>query len=205
VSPVEHYQPWRAIVSASDKSGLVDLALGLHELGWEVVGTSGSVRHLADAGVPVVSAEQLTLMPEMLGGRLKTLDARIFGGLLYRRGIEEDEDAVRRYKIPPIHLVACNFYPFVEAVASGDLALDEAVSKIDVGGPSMIRAAAKNHPWVLPLVDPDDYAPVLATLQAGQGSPGAVDYTYRRRLSAKALRCTAAYDAAIAQYLEGPP
>jgi phosphoribosylaminoimidazolecarboxamide formyltransferase/IMP cyclohydrolase len=147
--------------------------------------------------VPVKDVEHLTKAPELFGGRVKTLDPVVFGGLLFRRGVPGDERVALSRGIPRIDLVACNFHPFVEAVSNGTLATAEALDHIDVGGPSMVRAAAKNHPAVLPLVDPLDYPFVLEALSG----PGGLSLEERRRLAVKAFRCTAAYDIAIADHL----
>lgn len=186
-----------ALLAASDKTGIGKLAAGLHALGWRLAATSGSARHIEKAGLQVALIEELTAEPEMFGGRVKTLHPVVFGGLLFRRGVAEDENLARSRGIPRIDLVACNFHPFVEAVTAGRLTPAEALDHIDVGGPSMVRAAAKNHPAVLPLVDPADYPLVLEAL----GVPGGLTPGYRRHLAVKAFRCTSAYDAAIADYL----
>ena len=186
----------RAILAPYDKSGLVEFARGLHSLGWELFATGGTERALTEAGVPVTAVAELTGSPEMLGGRVKTLHPKVHGGLLFRRGHAGDEAEIVEHGIRPIDLVASNLYPFVETVTSGDVSLAEALEEIDIGGPTMIRAAAKNHPWVVPLVDPADYDEVLEALRAGD-----LDAGRRRQLAAKAFQHVAHYDTMIAEYL----
>ena len=193
----------RAILAAYDKTGIVDLARGLHDLGWELVATGGTARTVAEAGLPVTEVAAYTGSPEMLGGRVKTLHPKVHGGILYRRGLPEDEAEVAKYDVPSIDLVASNLYPFIDTVTRGAPSLGEALEQIDIGGPTMIRAAAKNHPWVLPIVDPADYPAVLDALRSAQGAPGGVDAAERRRLAAKAFQHVAHYDTAIAEYLRG--
>ncbi len=192
----------RAMLAAYDKTGIVDFARGLHALGWELVATGGTARSVAEAGVPVTEVAAYTGSPEMLGGRVKTLHPKVHGGILFRRGHAEDEAEVAQYQVPSIDLVASNLYPFIDTVARG-ATLPEALEQIDIGGPTMIRAAAKNHPWVLPIVDPADYATILDALRAAQGAPAGVDMEARRRLAAKAFQHVAHYDTAIAEYLRG--
>jgi phosphoribosylaminoimidazolecarboxamide formyltransferase/IMP cyclohydrolase len=194
----------RAILAVYDKTGIVDLARGLHDLGWELVGTGGTARTVAEAGLPITQVADLTGSPEMLGGRVKTLHPKIHGGILYRRGLAEDEAEVARYEVPSIDLVAGNLYPFIDTVTKGTPSLGDALEEIDIGGPTMIRASAKNHPWVLPIIDPADYAGVLAMLRAAGGDPSGVDALTRRRLAAKAFQHVAHYDTAIAEYLRDP-
>ena len=188
----------RAILAPYDKAGIVELARGLHALGWELYATGNTQRVVAVAGVPVTAVAELTGSPEMLGGRVKTLHPLVHGGLLYRRGHAQDETDVAAHGIRSIDLVACNLYPFAETVSGGEATLDEALEQIDIGGPTMIRAAAKNHPWVVPLVDPADY---LAALEALRG--GDLDADARRALAAKAFAHVAHYDALVAEYLRG--
>ncbi len=192
----------RALLAVYDKSGVADFARGLAELGWELVATGNTHRVIAEAGVPVRQVAELTGSPEMLGGRVKTLHPLVHGGLLYRRGHAGDEEEVERYSIPAIDLVACNLYPFVETVTAGEgVSLGEALEQIDIGGPTMIRAAAKNHPAVIPLTDPRDYEAVLEALSASGGDPAGLDAAARAALAARAFAHTAHYDAAIAEYL----
>jgi len=193
----------RAILAVYDKSGVAEFGRGLHELGWELVATGGTARVLREAELPVTDVSELTGSPEMLGGRVKTLHPKLHGGLLYRRGLAEDEAEVERYQIPAIDLVACNLYPFVETVTDGEPTLAEALEEIDIGGPAMIRAAAKNHPSVVPLIDPGDYDATLEALRAARGLADGVDAGTRRQLAAKAFQHVAHYDTAIAEYLRG--
>ena len=191
----------RALISVSDKAGIVEFARALHELGIEVLSTGGTAKRLGDAGVPVVEVSSYTGFPEMMDGRVKTLHPRIHGGLLARR--DTDSEAMREHGIAGIDLLVVNLYPFERTVAKPGCDLATAIEHIDVGGPAMLRAAAKNHAWVTVIVDAGDYAAVLAELRAG----GAVAPATRFRLAVKAFEHTARYDAAIAAYLgarDGP-
>jgi len=188
----------RAFLHATDKTGIVKLGRGLSELGWEITATNGTGRVLTKAGVPVVPIEALIDAPAMMDGRVKTLHPKVFGGLLYRRNVPEHLQEVERYAIPSIDLMACNFYRFVETIKSGNPTLEEAMERIDIGGPATIRAAAKNCPWVIPLVDPGDYDTILAMLRAANGSPKGVSLEVRRALAAKVFEYTRDYDDAIA-------
>ena len=188
----------RAILSVYDKTGVAEVARGLHELGWELFSTGKTQRAIAEAGVPVASVAELTGSPEILDGRVKTLHPKVHGGLLARRDRDADAAELAEHGIEPVDLVAVNLYPFVETVTGGPVTLAEALEEIDIGGPTLLRAAAKNHPWVLPLVDPDDYGAVLEALR-GDG----VDAGRRRELAAQAFAHVAHYDAAIAEYLRG--
>lgn len=192
----------RAILAVYDKRDIVDFARGLHDLGWELVGTGGTARTVAEAGLPITEVADLTGSPEMLGGRVKTLHPAVHGGILYRRGHAEDEAEVEQYDVPAIDLVAGNLYPFIETVTGGTVDLRDALEQIDIGGPTMIRAAAKNHPWVLPVVSPDDYPAVLEALREAGGLEG-VSQDLRKRLAAKAFQHVAHYDTAVAEYLRG--
>ena len=188
----------RALLSVSDKRGLLELARGLHELGVEMLSTGGTAKLLADAGLPVTQVSDYTGFPEMLDGRVKTLHPKIHGGLLGRRDLPAHLAAMREYGIEPIDLVVVNLYPFRETIAKLGATLEEAIEQIDIGGPSMLRSAAKNHAAVTVLVDPDDYPPVLAELRA---SGGEVSAATNRRLAQKVFHVTASYDGAIADYL----
>ena len=188
----------RALLSVSDKRGIVEFARELIGLGWEIVSTGGTAKTLAGAGVAVTPVEKVTGFPEMMDGRVKTLHPAVHGGLLARRGVKGDLMALERHGIAPIDLVAVNLYPFRETVARGGVKLEEAVEQIDIGGPSMLRSAAKNHESVTVVVDPADYARVLDALKAGAVSP-----ELKRELAVKVFRETATYDAAIAQWLGG--
>lgn len=186
----------RALLSVSDKRGLAPFARELAALGWEIVSTGGTALALRRERVPVVPVEAVTGFPEIMDGRVKTLHPKVHGGLLARRGHEGDEAALREHGIAPIDLVAVNLYPFRETVARPETTFDEAIEQIDIGGPAMLRSAAKNHAAVIVVVDPDDYAGVIAGLKAG-----GLHADERRRLAAKVFAHTAAYDAAILSYL----
>ncbi len=186
----------RAIIAPYDKTGAAELARGLIDLGAEIYATGGSQRHLQDAGLEAHSISELTDSPEMLDGRVKTLHPAVHGGLLARRDKPEHMAELEQHGIGLIDIVAVNLYPFVETVADVNVGLEDALEQIDIGGPTMLRAAAKNFPHVLPLVDPNDYGPVLESLRAGE-----VPLDHRRRLAAKAFQHVALYDTAIAAYL----
>ena len=189
----------RALLSVSDKSGLAAFGRGLAELGVELVASGGTAGALRDAGLAVIDVAELTGSPEMLGGRVKTLHPRIHGGILARRDHEGDRRDLEQQQIGTIDLVVVNLYPFEATVANPDATLAEAIEKIDIGGPSMIRSAAKNHAHVAVAVDPADYASLLDELR----SEGGLCEATRRRLALKAFERTAAYDAAISDYLSG--
>lgn len=188
--------PKRALLSVYDKRGIAELGRGLVELGFELVSTGGTLAALVDGGVPVTAVSEVTGFPEILDGRVKTLHPRIHGGLLARRDDPDHLDELARQEITAIDLVASNLYPFGATVAQLEVTLRDALENIDIGGPAMIRAAAKNFPGVIVLTDPDDYGPVLDEIRAGD-VPG----ERRRALAAKAFAHTAAYDAVIAEYL----
>ena len=191
----------RAIIAPYDKTGAVELALGLIELGWQVYSTSGSQRHLSEAGLAVHSISDLTGFPEVLDGRVKTLHPAVHAGILARSDVPEHMRQLAEHGLGGIDLVAGNLYPFVETVSTQGVQLQDALEQIDIGGPTMLRAAAKNFPFVLPLVDPADYPAVLEGLSAKGGVP----LEERRRLAAKAFQHVATYDTAIASYLRGDP
>ena len=151
----------RAIISVSDKSGVVDFAKGLHKLGFELFSTGGTKKALVEAGVKVRSVSDLTGFPEILDGRVKTLHPAVHGGILAKRNLPAHLAELDKNKIGLIDLVAVNLYPFKETVAKPNVGLDEALENIDIGGPTMIRASAKNFPHVLVVVDPADYKPLL--------------------------------------------
>ena len=187
----------RALISVYDKTGLDGLAKGLDELGFELVASGGTAAALEELELPVTRVEDVTGFPELLDGRVKTLHPRIHAGILARRGLASDSDALEREGIEPFDLVCVNLYPF-ELVAGGrDSSEEETIEMIDVGGPSMLRAAAKNHAWVTPLSRPGDYADVLRELRARGGE---TSLETRRRLAGIAFATTAAYEAAIAQW-----
>lgn len=186
----------RAILSVSQKTGLAPFARRLAARGVELISTGGTHRALSQAGLPVVAVSEFTGAPEILGGRVKTLHPRIAGGILYRRGLLSDEADARARDILPIDLVVVNLYPFREAVAAGR-SFSECIEEIDIGGPTLVRAAAKNVAHVAVVVDPSDYDGVASEIEAN----GAVSDETRHRLMKKAFAHTAAYDAAIAEYL----
>ena len=188
----------RALLSVSDKTGLVDFARGLAELGVELIASGGTARVLREAGLEVVDVAALTGSPEMLGGRVKTLHPRVHGGVLARRDHEGDRADIDEHDLRTIDLVAVNLYPFESTVARPGVELAEAIEQIDIGGPSMIRSAAKNQAYVGVVVDPGDYAGLLDELR---GSGGSLSDDTRARLALKAFERTAAYDAAIHAYL----
>jgi phosphoribosylaminoimidazolecarboxamide formyltransferase/IMP cyclohydrolase len=186
----------RAIISVSDKTGVTDFAKGLTKLGVEVFSTGGTKKALAEAGVPVKSVSEITGFPEILDGRVKTLHPAVHGGILARRDLPAHMKELAKNKIETIDLVAVNLYPFVQTVAKEGVSLEEALENIDIGGPTMIRAAAKNFPSVIVLVDPKDYQPVLEKLKKGD-----LSLAERKRLAQKAFQHVAIYDTAISQYL----
>src|SRR5215510_8175829 len=187
----------RALLSVSDKTGLVPLAQALLEAGVELISTGGTARTLRDAGLQVTDLSAYTGFPEMLDGRVKTLHPKIHGGLLYLRGNSQHEATVREHRIQPIDLVVVNLYPFEQTVAKAGVTLHDAIENIDIGGPSMLRSAAKNHESVTVVVDPADYAPVAEQIR----SAGNTTLELRRALAAKVFARTAAYDGAIAAHL----
>jgi phosphoribosylaminoimidazolecarboxamide formyltransferase/IMP cyclohydrolase len=182
-----------ALLSVYDKSGIEDFARDLVALKWELISTGGTARALRAAGLPVRDVESLTKFPEMLDGRVKTLHPAVHGGLLARRDLPEHMAAIAEHEIGTIDLVAVNLYPFRETAARAGASFGDVVEQIDIGGPSMLRSAAKNHQSVWALVDPSDYASVLNIIRGGGD-----DADFRRRLAEKVYAHTAAYDAAIA-------
>ncbi|MGC8780963.1 MAG: bifunctional phosphoribosylaminoimidazolecarboxamide formyltransferase/IMP cyclohydrolase, partial [Anaerolineae bacterium] len=188
----------RAILSVYDKEGLSEFARGLIELGFELVASGGTARALSAAGLPVMAVEQVTGHPEILGGRVKTLHPAIHGGILARRTPQHLAE-LANHGIAAVDLVACNLYPFAATVARPDVTETEAVEEIDIGGVTLLRAAAKNFASVYVVCDPADYAAVLALLRRPDAADDAL--AMRRRLALKAFRHTAAYDAAISTWL----
>jgi phosphoribosylaminoimidazolecarboxamide formyltransferase/IMP cyclohydrolase len=186
----------RALLSVSDKSGLAAFASELHRRGVELLSTGGTARLLSDEGLPVREVSSYTEFPEMMGGRIKTLHPRVHGGLLGRRGT--DDAVMQKHGIEPIDLLVVNLYPFAATIAQPECSYAEAIENIDIGGPAMLRAAAKNHTDVTVLVDPADYATVLSELDAA----GETSIDTRARLAAKAFALTAQYDSLIADYLQ---
>jgi phosphoribosylaminoimidazolecarboxamide formyltransferase/IMP cyclohydrolase len=184
----------RALVSVSDKRGLIRFVIGLADLGVEVLSTGGTCKQLREAGLNVVEVSEKTGFPEIMDGRVKTLHPVVHGGLLGRRGT--DESVMEEHGIEPIDLLVVNLYPFEQTIVRADATLDEAIENIDIGGPAMIRAASKNHDGVAVIVEPDDYESVLEDLQNN-----VLSLESRRRLAAKAYAHTASYDTAITKYL----
>jgi phosphoribosylaminoimidazolecarboxamide formyltransferase / IMP cyclohydrolase len=185
----------RALLSVSDKSGLVEFANGLRALDWEIISTGGTAKVLRDASIPVRDVAEVTRFPEMLDGRVKTLHPVVHGGLLARRDVEEHMTALADQGIDTIDLVAVNLYPFRETASRPNVHPDAVIEQIDIGGPSMLRSAAKNFRSVFAIVDPGDYSRVLSALQAGDD-----DLDLRRVLAAKVFGHTGAYDSAIATW-----
>jgi phosphoribosylaminoimidazolecarboxamide formyltransferase/IMP cyclohydrolase len=186
----------RALLSVSDKTGLLELARALASYNVELLSTGGTARLLSDAGLTVREVSSYTGFPEIMGGRVKTLHPKIHGGLLGRRGV--DDAVMALHLISPIDLVVVNLYPFAETVARPNCGYAEAIEHIDIGGPAMLRAAAKNHQSVSVVVDPADYPLLLEELAAQQG---ATTLTLRSRLAGKAFAHTARYDTMVASYL----
>ena len=186
----------RALLSVSDKTGLTDLARALAARGVELISTGGTARTLAEAGIAVREVADVTGFPEIMAGRVKTLHPKIHGGLLGRRGT--DEAVMAREGIAPIDLLIVNLYPFAATVAKPGVTYDEAIENIDIGGPAMLRGAAKNHADVTVVVDPGDYARLLEELEAHDG---ATTFAFRAALAAKAFSHTACYDSLVAGYL----
>jgi phosphoribosylaminoimidazolecarboxamide formyltransferase/IMP cyclohydrolase len=186
-----------ALISVADKTGVVEFASGLLEVGFEIVSTGGTARALTQAGIPVTGVSEITGFPEMMDGRVKTLHPRLHGGILARRDVEGHRAAMAEHEIRPIDLVCVGFYPFEATVAKEGATREEVIEQIDIGGPSMVRSAAKNHADVLVVTNPGQYEEVLAALREDDVTPD-----LRRRLARAAFARTAAYDAAIAGHLE---
>lgn len=188
----------RTIVSVSDKSNLVDFARSLQDMNIDIFSTGGTKKTIDTAGIKVHSVSELTGFPEILNGRVKTLHPVVHGGILAKRDIPEHMEELAKNNIQTIDMVVINLYPFVQTVAKENVSLDEALENIDIGGPTMIRAAAKNFPSVIVVVDPQDYDMVVEKLRAGN-----INLEERKRLALKAFQHVAMYDTAIAQYLRG--
>lgn len=192
----DNYQVRRALISVSDKTGIVEFASALAAMNVALLSTGGTYRLLSDAGLAVTEVAQYTGFPEMMDGRVKTLHPKIHGGILGRRG--EDDKAMAEHGIEAIDMVIVNLYPFETAVAAPDCSFENAIENIDIGGPGMLRAAAKNHAWVSCVTRAEDYPRVLATMR---DTNGCVPAAMRRDLAVRAFEHTAAYDGAIANYL----
>lgn len=187
----------RALVSVSDKAGIIPFVKALVDLGVEVVSTGGTKKAIQEAGIPVIGISEVTGFPEILDGRVKTLHPNIHSGLLAIRDKEEHMQALKEHNITPIDLVVVNLYPFQQTIEKPDVTFPEAIENIDIGGPSMLRAAAKNHAYVTVVTDPADYDKVVEEVKAN----GDTTVETKRQLAAKVFRHTAAYDALISQYL----
>ena len=187
----------KALISVSDKTGVVEFAEALAGLGYEIISTGGTFRTLEDAGVPVTSISDITGFPECLGGRVKTLHPAVHGGILAMRDSAEHMAQLEELGIDTIDVVAINLYPFKETILRDDVTLELAIENIDIGGPTMLRSAAKNHKDVVVVSDPEDYEAVVDGLKTGEG----LSYEVRYRLALKVFEHTAAYDAMIADYL----
>jgi phosphoribosylaminoimidazolecarboxamide formyltransferase/IMP cyclohydrolase len=188
----------RALLSVSDKSGLIDFAKGLSLLGIELLSTGGTAKYLKENGLTVKDVSDYTGFPELFEGRVKTLHPKIHGGLLQRRDQNQDQIDAQKHNIPVIDLVVVNLYPFEKTVQKEDVTLEEAIENIDIGGPSMLRSAAKNHKWVTVVTDPADYSHVLQELQENNGD---TELATREKLACKVFLRTAQYDAAIGNFL----
>src|SRR3990167_1877643 len=188
----------QALISVSDKSGVLEFAQGLNQLGVKILSTGGTAKLFADNGIPVTEVADYTGFPEMLDGRVKTLQPKVHAGILARRDLPEHVATLKKHDIPTIDLVVVNLYPFAATVAKPGCSLEDAIENIDIGGPTMVRAAAKNHAHVSIVTDPADYADVLAEMQTNNGE---VSGATRFDLAKKAFSHTAAYDSAISNYL----
>jgi len=187
-----------ALISVSDKNGVVEFANQLSRMGVKIISTGGTARTLTEARIEVVGIESITGFPEMMDGRVKTLHPKIHGALLGLRDKPEHADAMKQHAIEPIDMVCVNLYPFEATVAKPDCTFEDAIENIDIGGPSMLRSAAKNHKFVTVVTSPDQYGSVLEEMQSKNGAVGA---ELRSRLARAAFETTAAYDAAISKYL----
>ena len=195
----------RALLSVSDKKGIVEFAKTLSDLGVEILSTGGTEKVIRNAGIPVIGVSDITDFPECLDGRVKTLHPAVHGGLLARRDSDNHMKQIKNLGIIPIDIVAINLYPFKETISKPNIDLETAVENIDIGGPAMLRSAAKNHRDVVAICDPDDYKAVGDALKEGADSEGRAKvlppYEFKYRLALKVFQHTAAYDALIAQYL----
>ena len=189
----------RALLSVSDKTGLAELAAGLASLDIELISTGGTARALREAGQKVMDVAEVTGFPEMMDGRVKTLHPKIHGAILARREVPEHLAACREHGITPIGLVVVNLYPFEQTVAKPDVTFEEAIEQIDIGGPTLLRSAAKNHQDVTIVCNPARYGQVLDELRSSGGS---TTLATRRALALEVFQHTSRYDAAIASYLE---
>ncbi|MEH7491081.1 bifunctional phosphoribosylaminoimidazolecarboxamide formyltransferase/IMP cyclohydrolase [Neobacillus niacini] len=187
----------RALISVSDKNGILEFAKELVSLGFEIISTGGTKKALQEQGVPVLGVSDVTGFPEILEGRVKTLNPFIHGGLLAKHDDEQHQKQLQEHSIDPIQIVCVNLYPFQQTIAKPDVTTEDAIENIDIGGPTMLRASAKNHQYVTVVVDPVDYNKVIGELK----TDGKTTLETRRKLAAKVFRHTAAYDALIAEYM----
>lgn len=189
----------RALISVSDKEGVVEFAKTLSDMGIEIISTGGTAKTLSEAGIKVTGISEVTGFPEMMEGRVKTLHPAVHGGLLADRSKPDHMRQIEEQGIKPIDLVAVNLYPFAKTIANPDVSLQDAIENIDIGGPSMVRSSAKNFASVTIIVDPIDYNKVLEEIQSGNGE---TSYETRSKLAAKAFAHTAAYDTMISAFFK---
>lgn len=189
----------RALISVSDKEGVVEFAKTLSDMGIEIISTGGTAKTLSEAGIKVTGISEVTGFPEMMEGRVKTLHPAVHGGLLADRSKPDHMRQIEEQGIKPIDLVAVNLYPFAKTIANPDVSLQDAIENIDIGGPSMVRSSAKNFASVTIIVDPSDYNKVLEEIQSGNGE---TSYETRSKLAAKAFAHTAAYDTMISAFFK---
>ena len=190
----------RALVSVSDKQGVAELSRKLQEMGVEILSTGGTARTLRDAGIPVIDVSDYTGFPEIMDGRVKTLHPKIHGALLGKRDNEGHIEQMKQHDIKPIDLVVVNLYPFEKTVAKPDCSLEEAIENIDIGGPTMLRSAAKNYNDVAVVIDSKDYEGIINEMKRSDGS---LSLETRFRLAKKVFQSTCQYDKAIVDYLAG--
>lgn len=188
----------KALISLSDKSGIVDFARELHNLGIEILSTGGTAKTLREAGIPVRDVSDYTGFPEIMDGRVKTLHPRVHGGLLAKRDNQSHMETLRLHNIDTIDMVVVNLYPFESTIAKEGVTFEEAIENIDIGGPAMLRSAAKNFQDVVVIIDPADYPTVLKELKEGN-----VTFKTRLTLAQKAFQRTSQYDSVISRYLQG--
>lgn len=188
----------RAIISVSDKKGIVEFAKQLNSMGVEIISTGGTAKALKDSGVAVKEISDYTGFPEMLDGRVKTLHPKVHGGLLFRRNNPKDLEETKEYGIEPIDMIVVNLYPFEQTIAKPDVTFDDAIENIDIGGPTMLRSASKNFQSVVVVTDANDYEKIISEMKA---SSGEISFKTRLGLAAKVFRLTSRYDNAITDYL----
>lgn len=188
----------RVLISVTDKSGIVEFAEELVKLGMEIISTGGTANILRNQGIPVTDVSEVTGFPEILDGRVKTLHPKIHGGILGRRDVVNHVDTMKKHGIKPIDMVVVNLYAFEKTIAKKDCTLDEAIENIDIGGPTLLRAAAKNYRHVTVIVDPSDYVTIIKELK----DTGQTSVKTRLALAKKVFRLTHEYDGAITRYLE---